>query len=150
MTKAVELSTSILSRMFNDGLGKTVHFILQLLQPIDQRLSLLRRHFGTLMGNVGRNIAIDDQDFSLCHGMLNKGLFLQPVTGIQQGGQFGMYIIQTTKLTVEIMPYFLAEKSLAITGESQKLDIKALGPEIVDQPTGLGVFSRNRLSLQSR
>jgi len=92
--------------------GKTVDVVFEMLNPVSEFGAVIRSGAGYLVGKVGTDIAVGDDDFTFFESGDDWAFTFKAVTGIEQGGEVGVLV--GSKLSIEKLADHFAEPGVVL------------------------------------
>src|SRR6267154_1248234 len=98
---------------------KVVNVVLEVFDPASKVVSFFWRNARGLMGQIGADVAVDQNDFTFVEGCLDLWFGLEAITGIKQRSEVRVHSFERAQFTVEKLAYHFAEPGIVLRKSSR-------------------------------
>src|SRR5258708_17798288 len=98
---------------------KVVDVVLEVLDPSSKVVALFWCDARGLMGQIGADVAVDQNDFAFVEGCLDLWLGLEAIAGIEQGSEMWIHSFERAQLAIEKLADHFAEPGIVLRKSSR-------------------------------
>ncbi len=120
--------------------GQAIDAIFEVAKPGEEAAALAMGDTSGLVGEIGGDVAVGEKDFAGGEGAFEQGFALEAVTGVEQGGEVGVNLVDLAEAAAEVIADEGTEEGI-VAREADAKAGPALGGKGAKKEIHLGPFA---------